>query len=119
VPSGPKRCCGRSRFLCLRSGRFVCRRCTGLRYWTQIVGPMGRLDCAIRKLRRKPVDPDDDVSDWDLEYFPKPKGMRCGTHERLVEKRLELVARRDAVWIAGAARLLTRLGASPRNNLQT
>jgi len=98
------------RFLYLRSGRFLCRRCTGLRYWTQTVDPMGRLDSAIRKLQRRLADPDDDVNDWDLEYFPKPKWMRCRTHERLVEKGLELVERRDAVWMEGATRLLNRLG---------
>lgn len=104
------RCCRRSRFLYLRYGRFVCRRCTGLRYWTQTVGPMSRLDCAIRNLQRKLADPDEDVNDWDLEYFPKPKWMRRRTHERLVERGLELVERRDAVWMEGATRLLNRLG---------
>jgi len=83
---------------------------SALHYWTQTVDPMGRLDSAIRKLQRKLADPDDDVNDWDLEYFPKPKWMRCRTHERLVEKGLELVERRDAVWMEGATRLLNRLG---------
>jgi hypothetical protein len=94
----------------IRSSRFVCRRCTRLRYWTQTVDPMTRLDSAIRKLQRKLANPEEDVNDWDLEHFPKPKWMRWRTHERLVEKGLELVERRDAVWMKGAARVLARLG---------
>jgi hypothetical protein len=107
------KCC---RNLYLYRRQFVCRRCTGLRYWTQSVDPMSRFDCAIRKLQRRLANPGEDVNDWDLEYFPKPMWMRYRTHEKLVNKGLELVERRDSVWMIGAARLLSRLGGWPPND---
>jgi hypothetical protein len=36
--------------------------------------------------------------------------MRLSTYERLVEKGLRLIERRDEVWMTGAARLLSRIG---------
>jgi hypothetical protein len=71
---------------------------------------MSRLDHAIRKLQRRLAEPEEDVNDWDLEYFPRAKWMRRRTHERLLEKGLQLVERRDAVWMVGAARLVMRRG---------
>ena len=71
---------------------------------------MSRLDCAIRKLQRRLASPGEDVNDWDLDFFPRAKWMRRRTHGMLVEKGLDLVERRDGVWMVGAARLLSRFG---------
>lgn len=99
-----------NRYLYLRHGEFVCRSCTGLRYYTQTAAPMDRLDYGIRKLQRRLAGPDDDVNDWDLEYFPKPKWMRRRTHERLEQRGLRMADRRDEAWAYGFGRFLTRHG---------
>ena|SRR5579862_34023 len=104
------RCYGRSRFLYLYRRRFVCRRCTGLKYWTQTVSPMTRLDHAIRKLQRRLAEPDDDVDYWDLDYFPRAKWMRRRTHARLEQRGLLLAEKRDHAWFCSVAPFFARHG---------
>jgi hypothetical protein len=91
--------CGRrARILYLHPSRFVCRRCTGLRYWSQSVSSRTRAQIAIHRVQKR-LAPGDAFGSWPPDEVPgeKPKGMRRKTHERLLQ-RLEVLQDRWDYW---------------------
>jgi hypothetical protein len=87
-----------ARVLYLHPARFVCRQCTGLRYWSQSVSSRTRAQVAIHRVQ-KLLAPHDDFGSWSPDGVPdeRPKGMRRRTHQRLLE-RLQVLQERWESW---------------------
>ena len=91
---------------------YRCRACAGLTYLSKLGGPTGRAERACRKAARR----------LGIDYFdfgpcgwaPRPKGMRRATYARRLTKLAAVHERRDALFIAGAARILARFPPQPR-----
>lgn len=62
-------------FLNRRSGKYACRKCVGIAYYSQSEDAMGRAWRKQNKLEKK-LD----------KYWMKPKGMHQTTHTKLVNK---------------------------------
>ncbi|GJG87438.1 hypothetical protein tb265_26190 [Gemmatimonadetes bacterium T265] len=101
--------CDRKRaavYLALSARYFRCRVCAGLTYLSRLGGPTGRADRACRKAARR----------LGVDYFdfgpcgwaPRPKGMRTATYARRLVALEAAHERRDALFLAGAARILAR-----------
>ncbi len=91
--------CGRrARVLYLHPSHFVCRRCTGLRYWSQCVASRTRTQMAIHRVQKQ-LAPRDDLGSWHPSDTPeaRPKGMWRRTHQRLLA-RLEVLQDRWLAW---------------------
>jgi hypothetical protein len=102
------RCDRRCRKLYLYGSRFICRGCTGARYWTQTASPDDRMAHRIRKLQAR-LAPDDDPNDYVLEWVPdRPRGMRRATYGRLVDRLEQLTEKRDAYLEPGLLRSMAR-----------
>ncbi len=82
-------CAERRRFIYLRSGLFLCRKCQDLRYQSQSEDLMTRLWRAQTKIESNLVAGN-----------KKPKGMHLLTFERLRSKIVELEMQRDQVMFA-------------------
>lgn len=101
--------CGRRcRRLYLRGRGFVCRVCTGARYWTQTASPDARMAHRIRKLQGR-LAPGDDPDDYVIDWVPdRPRGMRRATYRRLVERLACVNDKRDTYLEPAMMRLLAR-----------
>jgi hypothetical protein len=104
-------CTRPARFIYFKRRRFVCRNCTGLRYWTQSAAPDARMAYGIRRIQRR-LAPEIDPDDYVVEYVPnRPSGMRRRTYERLCNRVWALVEARDDYLEPGFVRMLAKLGA--------
>lgn len=102
------KCWRHCRSLYLYGWRFICRLCTRARYWTQTASPDARMARRIRQIQGR-LAPDDDPDDYTIDWLPaRPKGMRRRTYERLAEKMVAVVDKRDAYLEPGLLRLLAR-----------
>ena len=102
--------CGRRcRSLYLRGRYFVCRHCTGARYWTQTASPDARMAQRVRRLQKR-LAPDEDPDDYMLDWVPdRPRGMRRATYRRLVGRLERVNDSRDVYLEPVLQRLLERL----------
>ena len=102
------RCYRRCRSLYLYRTRFICRTCTRAPYWTQTASPDARLTKRIRHLQAR-LAPDECPDDYVVDWVPdRPKGMRRRTYERLVDRLLTVVDKRNAYLEPGLLRVLAR-----------
>ena len=84
-------------------GRFGCRKCLRLGYTSESESP---LDRAWRKTRK--------IEALLAEDGERPTGMRLRTYNLIVERLNEAEARKDDLWMVGAARMLACFGAPMR-----
>ena len=96
-------------YLAPRARVYRCRVCAQLGYLSKFAGPTGAADRAcVRAALRLGLD-------YLGEHFayggwvPRPKGMRRATYARLVRQFGDANARRDALFLSGAARTLDRV----------
>lgn len=94
--------CGRhSLHLYLRNGNFLCRRCTGAIYRSQMHGTVDRLGLTIERLQRQ-LAPASFLEDgYSLRDIPpRPKGMHSRTYQRLVRRLADYQWRQDEEFLA-------------------
>ena len=85
---------------------FRCRACAGLAYPVQRLDPLGRAQrAAVAAARRLGCD---DFGDGRGPWAPRPKWMRQATYRRHLAALGAADAQCDALFLAGAARLLAR-----------
>lgn len=89
-------------------GRFACRHCVRVSYFSQCEDEMGRLWRRQRKVERTLTGGAGDWNGWQ-----RPKGMHQRTFDRLRNQIWELEIRRDEVFEMQATSLLGRLGLWP------
>ncbi len=89
--------------LFLRQGRFLCRRCHGLGYKSQLTARVDRPRLIAQRIRRQ-LGGDPNLA---IPFPPKPEGMPWRTYERLRAKGL----RHEWLAIANLAAWLERSGA--------
>lgn len=75
-------CCHRAAKLYFRRDRFLCRRCQGLRYASQLSGKEDRPRLSAQRIRRKLGG----SADLTLPFPHKPERMHWRTYERLKAK---------------------------------
>lgn len=88
------RCARRASKLFLVGEWFRCRRCLRLPYFSQSLGEEQRLTRTFRRLCRK-INPAADSDFWELP--DRPKGMHWKTYERLTDKAVVALDRREEV----------------------
>jgi hypothetical protein len=104
-------CRRRVDFLYCARGRFACRKCQRLHYWSQALGPVHRRTHALIKRRRRLGQPQGSGL---LADFPaKPKWMRWRTYERLAAE-----ARRRELdhWCAPLPKRIARMATRSEAN---
>jgi len=79
-----------------------------LAYASQNGGPLDRSHGRLARLHRKMGG---DYGYADDPPPPRPKGMRRRTYDRLVAEWEAAIGRHEAIWLAGAERLLARMQA--------
>jgi DNA-directed RNA polymerase subunit RPC12/RpoP len=91
---------------------YVCRKCIGLHYVSQSERPQERLIRRIRKLRKDLWGHGHDYPEINnmfenVQYWPKPKGMRWKTFE---QKRNKLTELENRYWPMSLAQMKTMFG---------
>ena len=98
-------CGGRTNKLYFYRMQFVCRKCTGLAYSSQSLSPTDRGTNAVRRIQNK-LDP---AGGYEILEVPnKPKGMHSSTYERVTEKLVDVMDKREAAFDVRLAGVLKR-----------
>lgn len=102
------RCGTRREKLYLGTVRFACRECVGLPYRTTSMTDEARYLKTYNRERRR-LDPE--AGDWIIGHLPeRPKGMRQGIYEQIVERALLAEEKREAILDVQLGRMLQRFG---------
>lgn len=109
--------CGRRvRYLYKKNGRFFCRKCCGLNYKSQQCSGMERLYIKMKYVVEKKLRYDywwrdnPELELYELQYIPKPKGMRWKTYIQYMKEYRQLREQYEKAFIIGAKRILGLFG---------
>jgi hypothetical protein len=87
--------------------RFLSRHAYGFTWRTHHTSPLARSHARLARIAKKLGA---EYRAFTKEPPPRPKWMRWWTYERLVAEWEAAAGRHDAVWCAGAERILRRIG---------
>ena len=98
-------CGGRTNKLYFYRMQFVCRKCTGLAYRSQALSPTDRGTNAVRRIQSK-LDPKGEYEILDVP--DRPKGMHLSTYDKVTDKLVEVMEKREAAFDVHLVKVMQR-----------